>query len=56
MFNYSKMKPSYLIKSRENIICKLNFRNGSSPSDCDPNSKPNNSLFTQRCVENSIFS
>lgn len=52
----AKQRAAYLIKGRENIVGKLDFRNGCSTGDRDSNAKSNYSLFTQRGVKHSIFS
>ena len=43
-----------LIKSRENIITKLYFSNGSMSSDGNTDGKSCNTLFRQRGIENSV--
>lgn len=52
----AKQQATYLIKGRENVVGKLDFRNSRGTGDRDANAKSNNSLFTQRGVKHSVFS
>lgn len=43
-----------LIKSRKDVICKLDLNNRPHPFSGGPNCGTNDSLLCQRCVEDSI--
>ena len=46
---------AYLVKRREDVICKLNFGNGCMPHCRHTDAKPSYSLFGERGIEYAFF-
>lgn len=52
---FSRWRPTYLVKSRKDVVRKLDLSNGCGPSNSYTNTKSHNPLLTKGSVEDSVF-